>query len=215
MVAQTKEEHNAYMREWRKNNRDKVKAQNRKYREEHKSEAAEYHKAWRDKNREHLNGQAREKYKENPTAFKERKERYIVSHQERYKESNKRYKQENRQKCPDYERNKRHSDPVYRFRTSVRCLIWGYAKKKGYKGNKKTWELVGCDFDTFLAYIQSQFEDGMTLENYGHGEGKWNIDHIIPISTAKTDEDVERLNHYTNLRPMWATDNYRRPKKTP
>ena len=191
------------------------KEYNKKYRESHREQIRASHKAWRDKNREHLNEQAREKYKDNPQAFKERKDRYIQSHQEQYKESNRRYKSENRQKCADYERNKRHSDPVYRFRTSVRYLIWRYARKKGYKGSKQVWEMVGCDFDSFLAYIQGQFEEGMTLENYGHGVGCWNIDHIVPIRTATTDEDIERLNHYTNLRPMWASENYQRPRKTP
>lgn len=214
-MAQTKEERNAYMRVWRKKNKVKISEQNKRYRESHKAEARDYHKAWRDANREHLNEQAREKYRQNPQSFKERKNRYVASNQEKVKKSQHRYKTENRQKCTDYERIKRQSDPVYRFRTSVRCLIWGYAKKKGYKGNKKTWELVGCDFDTFLAYVQSQFEDGMTLENYGHGRGCWNIDHIVPISTAQTDDDVERLNHYSNLRPMWSTDNYRKSKKAP
>ena len=214
-MAMSKEERNAYMREWRKKNKAKISEQNKKYRESHKSEAKLYHKEWRDKYRDVLNEKAREKYKENPEAFKERKERYVQSHREQYKESNRRYKSENRQKCSDYERNKRHSDPVYRFRTSVRCLIWGYNKKKGYTGGKTVWEMVGCDFDAFLAHIQRQFEDGMTLENYGHGIGCWNIDHIIPISTAQTDEDIERLNHYSNLRPLWATDNYKKSRKTP
>jgi hypothetical protein len=214
-MAMSKEERNAYMREWNKKNRDKKRESDRKYREAHSAEIKAYHKEWRDNNREHLNERQRERYKENPEAFKLRKDRYTNSHQAQVKEAHARYKRENRQRCTDYERNKRHSDPVYRFRTSVRCLIWGYARKKGYKGNKKTWELVGCDFDSFLVHIKSQFEDGMTLENYGHGEGQWNIDHIIPICTAKTDEDIERLNHYSNLRPMWATENYRKSRKTP
>ena len=75
--------------------------------------------------------------------------------------------------------------------------------------------MVGCDFETFLAHIQSQFTDGMTMENYGNGDGKWSIDHIIPFGTAKNDEDVERLNHYTNLRPMWSIENSRKSRKTP
>ena len=137
-----------------------------------------------------MNEQQRQKYKENPDAFKERNERYVSSHLEQVKEARKRYKKENRQKCTDYERTKRQTDPVYRFRSSFICLIRGYLRKKNYKGGKKTWEIVGCDFDAFLAHIQSQFEDGMTLENYGHGEGEWNIDHIIPICTAKTDEEI-------------------------
>ena len=212
-MAMTREEKNAYMREWNKKNRDKKKEQDKKYREANKEKVREMHKNWRDKNRDHLNEQQRERYKENPQAFKERKDRYVESHIDQVKEARARYKKENRQRCTDYERVKRQTDPIYRFRTSVRCLIWGYARKKGYKGNKKVWEMVGCNFDEFLAYIQSKFEDGMTLENYGHGKGKWNIDHIIPICTAKTDEDIERLNHYSNLRPLWSTDNYKRPKR--
>ena len=35
--------------------------------------------------------------------------------------------------------------------------------------------------------------------NYG-----WDIDHIIPISSAITEEDIIRLNHYTNLQPLCA-----------
>lgn len=193
----------------------KKRESDRKYREAHKEQIKAYHKEWRDKNREKLNEQQRERYKENPEAFRERKERYVASHIEQVKASRTRYKVENRQKCTDYQRAKRQSDPVYKFRSSFTHLMSLYRKKAGYTGNKGTWEMVGCDFDTFLAYIQSQFTDGMTIENYGHGNGQWNIDHIIPIRTAKNDEDIERLNHYTNLRPLWATDNYKRPKKTP
>ena len=43
----------------------------------------------------------------------------------------------------------------------------------------------------------------MTWEN----RSDWHIDHIIPIASAITEEDVIRLNHYTNLRPLWAKDN--------
>lgn len=209
----TREEKNAYQREWVRRNKEKKKEQDRKYRETHKDEIKAYHKEWRDKNRERLNEQQREKYQENPLAFKERKDRYVQSHLEQVKESRARYKKENRQKCTDYQRNKRQSDPVYKFRSSFIHLMCLYRKKTGYTGTKGTWEMVGCDFDTFLVHIQSQFEDGMTLENYGHGEGKWNIDHITPISVAKTNEDIERLNHYSNLRPMWSLDNYRKSNK--
>ncbi len=209
----TNEKRNAYMKEWRAKNREKVAAQNKKYREENKEKIKALHKAWRDTNREHLNEKQREKYNENPKAFKERKDRYVQSHQEQVKESRARYKRENRQKCTDYQRNKRQSDPVYKFRTSFVHLMCLYRKKTRYTGTKGTWEMVGCDFDTFLTHVQSQFEDGMTLENYGHGEGKWNIDHIIPISVAKTNDDIERLNHYSNLRPMWSLDNYKKSNK--
>jgi len=43
----------------------------------------------------------------------------------------------------------------------------------------------------------------MTLDN----QGKWHLDHIIPLATTKTEKDVIRLNHYTNFQPLWAKDN--------
>ena len=30
----------------------------------------------------------------------------------------------------------------------------------------------------------------------------WDLDHIIPICSAITEEDVIRLNHYTNFQPL-------------
>jgi hypothetical protein len=34
-------------------------------------------------------------------------------------------------------------------------------------------------------------------ENYG-----WDLDHIIPLSSAKTEGEVIKLNHYTNIQPL-------------
>lgn len=31
---------------------------------------------------------------------------------------------------------------------------------------------------------------------------RWDLDHIVPKSTAKTIEDVIKLNHYTNFQPL-------------
>lgn len=49
----------------------------------------------------------------------------------------------------------------------------------------------------------------MTLDNYG----EWHLDHIIPISSAKTEEEVIKLNHYTNFQPLWAEDNWNKGNK--
>ena len=53
----------------------------------------------------------------------------------------------------------------------------------------------------------------MTFENHGFGEGKWNIDHIIPISLAQNKNDIIKLNHYTNLQPLWWKDNLSKGNK--
>jgi hypothetical protein len=62
---------------------------------------------------------------------------------------------------------------------------------------------------SFKIHIERQFVKGMTWEN----RGEWHIDHIIPLATAQNENDVVKLNHHTNLRPMWAKDNLRKSSK--
>ena len=51
----------------------------------------------------------------------------------------------------------------------------------------------------------------MIWENKGLYNGEfnfgWDIDHIIPLSSAKTEKDIIRLNHYTNLQPLCSKIN--------
>lgn len=51
----------------------------------------------------------------------------------------------------------------------------------------------------------------MSWENQGKYNGElnfgWDIDHIIPISSAKSEEDILNLNHYTNLQPLCSKVN--------
>lgn len=101
-------------------------------------------------------------------------------------------------------------DPVKKFAKKVRCLIYG-----GMKGgkSKRTEEILGCTFEEFRIYIENQFEDWMSWDKHGGKNApkgpreQFDIDHIIPISSAKTEEEVIKLNHYTNLRPFCSYEN--------
>ena len=60
--------------------------------------------------------------------------------------------------------------------------------------------------------LENKFEIWMNWENYGKYEiGNynvgWDLDHIIPISSAKTEEDIILLNHHTNLQPLCSKIN--------
>lgn len=72
-----------------------------------------------------------------------------------------------------------------------------------------TFESLGYTVDEFVRHIERQFISGMSWENMS----EWQIDHIIPISTAKTESDVVSLNQLSNLRPMWAAENNAKKNK--
>jgi hypothetical protein len=46
----------------------------------------------------------------------------------------------------------------------------------------------------------------MTWENRGLYNGElnygWDIDHVIPLSSVETEDEIVNLNHYTNLQPL-------------
>ena len=99
---------------------------------------------------------------------------------------------------------KRSSSPLERFKHNVRNLVSNSFRKNGYKKNDQTHRLLGCDFEFFKKHIELQFSKGMTWDKVGTDI---HLDHIIPIATATTEAEVIALNHFTNLRPLWATEN--------
>lgn len=81
----------------------------------------------------------------------------------------------------------------------------------GFKKTVKTVEILGCSFEEFKEHLESKFETWMSWENYGKYNGElnygWDIDHIIPLCSAKKEVDVINLNHYTNLQPLCSKIN--------
>ena len=79
----------------------------------------------------------------------------------------------------------------------------------GYSKKSRTYDILGIDYEEFKIYIENQFLEGMTWGNHG----KWHLDHKIPISWGKTEEEVIKLNHYTNFQPLWTCDNLSKGNK--
>jgi len=102
-----------------------------------------------------------------------------------------------------YSKNRKKSDVTFRISTKIRSMISSYLKSKGVVKKKKSEEILGCKYYELKIYLESKFKEEMSWENYG----LWHIDHIVPISFAKTEEEIYLLNHYTNLQPLWAKDN--------
>jgi len=102
----------------------------------------------------------------------------------------------------------RKSDPLFAFKVRARSLISKSMRLKGngFKKSKKTEEIIGCSLEFFFSHIERQFHKGMSWEAMSEIE----IDHIVPVSSARTKEEVVDLSHFTNLRPMWKCDNQRK-----
>lgn len=165
---------------------------------------------------------------------KERKRNYYINNKQdilkkckEYRDNNKdsakeyksMYYTKNRERLinysSNYHMNRIKSDKLYKFSSNIRSLIRNSLKYKGYKKNTKTEQILGIDILGFFKYIESKFEPWMNWENYGNFDGNigkefnysWSIDHKIPIHTAKNEEDIILLNHYTNLQPLCSRIN--------
>ena len=104
--------------------------------------------------------------------------------------------------------HERKSDPLFAFKVRSRSLISCSMRLKGngFKKAKKTEEILGCSLEFFFSHIERQFHDGMSWELMCNIE----IDHIVPVSSANSIEEVVALSHFTNLRPMWSVDNQKK-----
>jgi hypothetical protein len=90
-------------------------------------------------------------------------------------------------------------------------LIWKSITRNGYSKRSKTYQILGCTFEEFKIHLEKQFEPWMNWDNYGLYNGElnygWDIDHVIPHSFGKTEEDIAELNHHGNLQPLCSKIN--------
>lgn len=109
-------------------------------------------------------------------------------------------------------RDKRRENPLYGLACTLRSNISNKLRKflSGSK-ERKTYDILGCTSEYFASYIESKFEPWMNWENRGLYNGElnygWDLDHIIPINSAKSDEEIYKLNHYTNFQPLCSKVN--------
>ena len=126
------------------------------------------------------------------------------------KERSKVYRENNKEKINSktrgYRKHKRQSDSLYKVKENIRVSIINSFIRYGYTKNSRTFEVLGCTYVDFKLHIESNWEDWMNWDNYGIYNGKenygWDLDHIIPVSSATCEENLIRLNHYTNLQPL-------------
>lgn len=95
-------------------------------------------------------------------------------------------------------RIKRQFDPFFKMKHNIRSLISMVLRNRSFKKESKTAALLGCSFEIFNIHIESLFDSNMNWSNYA---SSWTYDHICPCAQAETEEELIKLQHYTNIRP--------------
>ena len=210
--------------------KDCISEYRKQYRESNKEKVAEGKKIWVENNKEKVREMQSYYYESNKELIIERSRIWSENNKEKSTKSKKKYvidnidiinersrlNYKNNKEVINKRRNevvkeKRRNDNNFRIRTNIRSLITFYFNRKGIFKSKKCEVILGISYNEFILYIESKMEDWMTWENYGKYNGElnygWDMDHILPISSGKTEEDMIILNHYTNLQPLCSKVN--------
>jgi len=173
-----------YMKAYYEANKERKSANDKVWREENKEDVKAYHKTYYQVNKE-----------KRSNWFKENREK-INHYSNDYNKT--------------YIKNRCAKDPIYKLTKRIRALTCNAFKRGGWKKNSKTQELLGCDFTSLQVHLIAS-----AIRNYGSYSplNEYHIDHIIPISLAKTEEDIIKLSHYSNLQFLTPSDNMSKSNK--
>lgn len=166
-----------------------------------------------EKNREEKIKKSRERYHANKKVIGIKNKQYKKDNQDYYKQKYKDYYQKHKEKIKqrskEYLYKRIDEDPA--FKILQRCRARLYKAIKGKTKTKRTKDLIGCSPEYLLQHLESQFQDGMTWDNYG----EWHIDHIRPCASFDfTDEKQQKeCFNYRNLQPLWAENNFSKSAK--
>lgn len=166
-----------------------------------KRDRREYMKKWHIEHKLH-----EDSYREkNKTHIKQIRKKYKEKNSSIIKQKNKIYKLKNMEKIKQYNKIKYKNNVIFKLSSNIRTRLSNAIRRQNSKKYAHSIDLVGCNIIFLKDYLEKQFKPGMKWKNYG----EWHIDHIIPLNsfdlTKKSNQ--KKACHYTNLQPLWATEN--------
>ena len=173
--------------------------------------------AWGLRNKDHIRTENKRWLNSHKSENIIRCKKYRGIHKEemkRYNDLNKGKKaawvRRNKEKLNSRRQERLKTNIQFRLSISLRNRLRA-AIKNGYKSGSAVRDL-GCTIPELKFYLEGQFQDGMTWENWTI-DG-WHIDHKIPLFLYNLEDREQFLQacHYTNLQPMWAEENLRKNK---
>lgn len=195
---------------------DERRKKKREYREVNREEILKKGRVYWASNKKELNQKQREYYYSNRELIIKRNKEYYKNHIEACRKRSSEYRKNNKKKINklhrEYYHNKEKFNPFHRLNKNIRYWIWFSLKNK--KEDKHTEDILGYKIIPDLKkHIESQFQSGMSWDNYG----EWHIDHKKPRSwfnfTSYKDKEFKECWALDNLQPKWAFDNRSKSNK--
>ena len=172
----------------------------KKYYDNNKEEILRKNKEYVNNNRDKVSKKKRQTVEANYERYQKMWHNYYESHKEQHNNNSK-----------VWASRQRENNPLFRLKSNVRSMIGHSFHRTGWFKKNLSEEILGISVDDFVQYLLETYRDF-----YGYdwdGKEKVHIDHIIPISIAKTEDEVIKLCHYTNLRLLNAFDNLSKSDK--
>lgn len=157
----------------------------------------DYKKTYYEVNKMEINEKKKAYYEENKEKIKYNQKSYYNSNKEKRKVYHEAYREANKEKIREqsksYQISRLKTSPLYRLTLNYRRRIKLALEDKGFTKKGSSKDLLGCEYQELLDHLNNN--------PYGfvYGEGDYDVDHIIPCATATTEEELLKLQHYTNL----------------
>lgn len=131
----------------------------------------------------------------------------IMNYHSQCKSCKAEYVSSNREKINAAKKIYKQNNPGIRIRDNLQSRLSSLISKNIQ--SKTLIKYLGCDYKYFLEWIEYQFYDNMSFENYG---SIWHIDHIKPCASFNLELESELLECYNwkNCRPAFKIDNLKK-----
>lgn len=166
-------------------------------------------------NKDSILAQAKQYRETNKALIRERDNQYKARNRIALSQKQSKYQKLNANMLNAYRRQyikqRRSTDRMFAVKLNMRTRFKFELAKRGEERSIKANEYLGCSWVFLRDYLAQKFTDGMSWNNYG----EWHVDHIMPLASATTRDDLIKLCHYSNLQPLWAFDNLSKGAKIP
>ena len=212
-----------YAKKYREDNKEKIREYMRKYQEDNKEKLKVVRAEFYEKNKEVLKERNKKYEKKSQEFYIKKNKEYYAKNKERILLQKKEYNKNNRDKIKTYKqsvitrtlehiRNRKKVDILFKLRCKMSGHITRHVRNINIIKRERTIKIIGITYQGLKEHLESQWEPWMNWDNHGKYKKDtfdygWDIDHIIPTSTATTIEEIYKLNHYTNLKPLCSKVN--------